>query len=48
MDEVKTLIGILEEIPSIAQTVPELYLNIPVPILDYKDLIANNQADSIA
>lgn len=45
MDEVITLVGILEDVP---EMVPDLYINIPVPVLDYKELIALNQADNIS
>lgn len=45
MEEVISLVDILQEVPDM---VPDLYINIPVPVLDYKELIANNQADSFA
>lgn len=45
MDEVISLVEILEDVPGM---VSELFINIPVPVLDYKDLIANNQADHLA
>lgn len=45
MDEVISLVEILEDVPDM---VVDLYINIPVPVLDYKYLIANNQADHLS
>lgn len=38
MDEVVTLLDIFEE----AQLVSDLYINIPIAILDFKELILSN------
>ena len=45
MFEVIEFIGILQE-NFVPESLTELYINIPIAILDYKELVANNQPES--